>query len=459
MIDDLAAGGGQPALAGPQVSQGVAAAAEAVEPGPNALIDARLVPVPEEFAIEDAAEWDGERTLQGIWVAHPAAQTARRVRILNVDTGYAVDGALFRRDETGSATSVLVSSDAAAALGMTPGDEVTLSIVAIKRAPVAPVVAAAPAHDAEPEPEPAAQAPAEAASAGAEEGPEEAAEPESAAAGAAAPEPEPEAAETGAGTDGAADAAEGDGAALTALSQAAEPEAAEPAPEPVADEPAGAVEAAEPAADEAPAEAEAPADPDDGATAESFIEDWPLEVDTGAATEAAAPEPALVAEEVLPEAAPSADPAPQPDPAPDTEAAAPAAPAPLEAAVATAAAEPEAGPEIVTEPAPEATTEPAPEVALAQPEQAPPEPEPTPEASPLDRPYIQAGLFGVASNAARLVRVIEEAGFPAEGKVGTYGGRELTRVVAGPFTTAAERDAALREIRRIGPRDAVPVAR
>lgn len=114
-----------------QISQ--ASSANAVAPGPHALIDPRLEAVPEDFEATATAVWDGHRTLQGIWIAHPEAETARRVRILNLETGHAVDGALFRRDGTAGDAEVLISSDAASALGMIPGGGTELSIVAIRR--------------------------------------------------------------------------------------------------------------------------------------------------------------------------------------------------------------------------------------------------------------------------------------------------------------------------------------
>ncbi len=391
------AGGGLGAV-GPQVTQ--AAAADALEPGPTALIDARLQPVPEEFELADESVWDGQRTLQGIWVAHPAAQTARRVRILNTDNGYVVDGALFRRDDTGSGPAVLVSSDAAAALDMTPDKVVTLSIVAIKRAPVRPpeeaVARSAPPEETEPEAEPEAGTEADALARQATE----------------TPEPAPARAEAS-------------------------------APEPAADAPPPA---------ETPSVTRAGQDDTQGAATlvsppegeDELLEDWPL-AQQPPANEAAraqqldrlredAPTVAETAEIVAVPDSSDAEPAPEPP---------------------AARAEPE--------PAPASEPEPEIEVARAQPAAEPvlePGPEPVPEAEDaLARPFIQAGLFGVEGNAARLVARLEEAGFEARGIPETYGERVLTRVVAGPFATRAARDAALREIRRIGPSDALPVAR
>lgn len=89
------------------------------------------VPAPDLFEETGAAIWDGKRTLQGVWVAHPSATSARRVRIFNTATGEAVDGALFKRDPALIGPDVLVSSEAAQSLGMRPGEEVGLRIVAL----------------------------------------------------------------------------------------------------------------------------------------------------------------------------------------------------------------------------------------------------------------------------------------------------------------------------------------
>ena len=84
-----------------------------------------------------------------------------------------------------------------------------------------------------------------------------------------------------------------------------------------------------------------------------------------------------------------------------------------------------------------------------------------PAASPtaLDKPFVQAGIFGVPANAEKLLARLRADGIAAEGKVLARGGRQLTRVVAGPFGTRTERDEAQRRIRAMGLKDAVPVRR
>jgi cell division protein FtsN len=75
------------------------------------------------------------------------------------------------------------------------------------------------------------------------------------------------------------------------------------------------------------------------------------------------------------------------------------------------------------------------------------------------RPYVQAGLFAVPGNAERLVRRLEQAGLPALARPARLATGPATRVLSGPFATAAERDAARRRIQSMGLADAVPVAR
>ncbi|MEM7238616.1 MAG: hypothetical protein AAF501_12455, partial [Pseudomonadota bacterium] len=77
-----------------------AAANDEIVPAAGSPINRALEPAPEEFEVRGLAVWDGARTLQGIWVAHPRAETARRVRIIETTSKRAVDGALFRRDES-----------------------------------------------------------------------------------------------------------------------------------------------------------------------------------------------------------------------------------------------------------------------------------------------------------------------------------------------------------------------
>jgi len=342
----------------------------AARPLPVALqgdnIDPRFRPAPELFIAENSAVWDGLRTLQGIWIAHPATAEARRVRITNIETGAAVDGAMFRRDPGLPGPEVVVSSEAATLLGLTPGHPTRITVAAIVygTAPVPESVATASPHP---------------------DGPIE--------------------------------------IAATPAEAFAPEEAAVPAA------------AAETAAGEVPPDA--PAGTNAAASAAAEIPDAPA---PGAA-QALLPEP--LAPPIVP--APTAA-APE---APPPTAIMPEIESPT-AAVRSAAAAPAAMP--VPRPVRAAAAAPA---SIASAGKTDVDAEGGEIADGLR--FIQAGIFGDAENAVRLVERLRAADLPAAGLAVTAGTRQLTRVVVGPFRTVAERDAALGEVRRIGPADAVPV--
>ncbi|MGR3715680.1 MAG: SPOR domain-containing protein [Thermohalobaculum sp.] len=91
-------------------------------------IDPSMHPDPSAFHAADLAQWDGVRTLPGIWIAHPMAETARRVRLTNGETGAQVDAAMFRRDPNLSGPRIIVSSEAAERLGLMPGHATPVTI-------------------------------------------------------------------------------------------------------------------------------------------------------------------------------------------------------------------------------------------------------------------------------------------------------------------------------------------
>ena len=91
-------------------------------------IDPSMHPDPSAFHAADLAQWDGARTLPGIWIAHPMAETARRVRLTNGETGAQVDAAMFRRDPNLSGPRIIVSSEAAERLGLMPGHATPVTI-------------------------------------------------------------------------------------------------------------------------------------------------------------------------------------------------------------------------------------------------------------------------------------------------------------------------------------------
>lgn len=87
---------------------------------------------PDAFDVTGLTIWDGASTLEGVWVAHPLAERAQRVRVTNEENDLAIEGAMFRRDPTLSGPSILVSSDAARLLGLQPGIPTGLRIIALR---------------------------------------------------------------------------------------------------------------------------------------------------------------------------------------------------------------------------------------------------------------------------------------------------------------------------------------
>jgi len=99
---------------------------------PKLAAKAKDVPAPTAFAATDKAIWDGRPSLGAIWVAHPDAPQAERVQIINKKTGKRVAGALFKRKTKAAGPPIQLSSEAALALGVGPGQTTTLEITAIR---------------------------------------------------------------------------------------------------------------------------------------------------------------------------------------------------------------------------------------------------------------------------------------------------------------------------------------
>lgn len=326
-----------------------------------------LLPAPADFEATGTARWDGRRTLQGVWVAHPQATKTRRVRIYNTVTGAAADGALFTGRAALSGPSVLVSSDAARLLGMTPGENTEVRIVALTL-------------------------------------------------------------RTQAGTDMATQVDQALGAKPTIA-------AAVPAPTGV---PSAASSLAPAAAPPVARETEA--------SAVLLAAPLPQSPATPVLAVTPPPGPGTAPDAI----ARRAGPAPAAAAAPEPQAArTPEAPVPPSARVAVAGDVPVAKSAAIGESNGRVLS-----ASRVQPPVAHP-----PVAQPLIRePYVQAGLFAVPENATRLIHRLEAEGMRALGKPARLAGRPATRVLAGPFATATERDAARRRIQAMGLRDAVPVA-
>lgn len=371
-----------------------------------------LEPAPQLFEATGLAVWDGKRTLQGVWVAHPLAESARRVRIFNEENGKAVDGALFKRDSTAEDATVLISSEAAQLLSMGIGTPALIRIVAvspIQRQPGAPteaVVADAQSPDSGNE------------------------------AGASS-------------EDDVAKVADAAGTATTDVAEATDANSSAPET-PSTDEVEDKVaKAATQVTTENNAEALAATaqksvvTKSEPSTASDLAEDATDVVSAERTSETAQPlQPATSATEPEPETETA-----------DTE--------PLKTA--TAEAEPKKPEPAAVEanPEPKTDVQEAPRVAAIEPAKPaqPAKSSAQQGTSPLRLPFVQAGIFGVKSNATNLIRRMEAKDLPAFGREIRSSGKTLTKVLAGPFQTSDERNAALRTIRAMGLKDAAPVRR
>lgn len=112
--------------------------AEAAAPAnSSASADAvsRDVEAPEVFYTSETGLWDGRPSLGGVWVAHPDVTEPERVLIRNAANGQTITGALFRRERDNPGPSLMVSSDAAAAINVIAGQPTDLEIVALRPEP------------------------------------------------------------------------------------------------------------------------------------------------------------------------------------------------------------------------------------------------------------------------------------------------------------------------------------
>jgi hypothetical protein len=74
------------------------------------------------------AYWDGDATTGGVWVALPYIPSYRKAIVTNPVTGQSVQANLFWRDPQSGGSSTLLSSAAAAALGVAPGKVANLGV-------------------------------------------------------------------------------------------------------------------------------------------------------------------------------------------------------------------------------------------------------------------------------------------------------------------------------------------
>ena len=74
------------------------------------------------------AFWDGDETTGGLWVALPYVPAYRRAVVTNPVNGRTVEANLFWRDPQSGGGSTLLSSAAAEALGVNPGQVASLGV-------------------------------------------------------------------------------------------------------------------------------------------------------------------------------------------------------------------------------------------------------------------------------------------------------------------------------------------
>lgn len=401
-------------------------------------INPTLEPAPEEFEVRGLAIWDGARTLQGIWVAHPRAETARRVRIIETTSKRAVDGALFRRDDSVSGPAVLISSEAAGQLRLEPNKRAELLIVALK-----------------PSNNPVAEA---------EQELEEAAE-------SGTVQPDIEVEELALARSDEIDEPIGGSVETEGPANGAAAFQTDDANNPLP-EPQGGVEPAQVSEDdfadaviqetesEAVLEAIDATLDDEGTAGTVGLSAIDLEAAGGEVLPEPKPERRdTINEELVTDASVNSDTIPNAsrvDPSePDQDG--------IASASASSDQEPSEEIQFNWQEAsdPEVTETEQPEVSETQQletqDAQETEPPTTTEASPAEgKLFVKAGVFGVKENADRLVAKIREAGFPAAGRSFNSGSRTLTSVVAGPFETPASQAAALETIRNLGIPDAIP---
>ena len=102
----------------------------------------------------------------------------------------------------------------------------------------------------------------------------------------------------------------------------------------------------------------------------------------------------------------------------------------------------------------EPTPPPAAAAPAAAPAKAPAPARPKPKASPLDKPYIQIGIFNVEANAKRTADQMRSAGMIPTVYEQSANGKPFWRVVVGPSQTKSDRSVLLKQVKAAGFSDA-----
>jgi hypothetical protein len=106
----------------------------------------RDVEAPEIFSADDLGLWDGRPSLGGIWVAATDVRQPERVIIRNPANGKQVIGALFKKEHADDGLALMLSSDAAIALGVPAGQPTDITVTALRtrEEPGAPIASSDP---------------------------------------------------------------------------------------------------------------------------------------------------------------------------------------------------------------------------------------------------------------------------------------------------------------------------
>jgi len=87
---------------------------------------------PEIFNAEGLAFWDGQSSLGGVWITHPNVDQATRVLIKDKYGGKSVVGAIFNRSGHDDEKRMLLSSEAAASLGVDANETRIITVTALR---------------------------------------------------------------------------------------------------------------------------------------------------------------------------------------------------------------------------------------------------------------------------------------------------------------------------------------
>lgn len=95
-------------------------------------VEERDLERPDIYATQARGLWDGRFSLGGRWIAVAENVKAERIRITNLDNGREIEGALFQREADLPGPPIMVSMDAAQALGMQAGNPARLDVVVVR---------------------------------------------------------------------------------------------------------------------------------------------------------------------------------------------------------------------------------------------------------------------------------------------------------------------------------------